>query len=77
MSVWPKLPLTDSCLSPLPGFESRPGHVKRCNDLVLGSFFCRALCFKFGLKFRSLSPFYRRTFNLDTCKLQTMPWVYK
>ena len=27
-AVWPKAPpLTARCLSPLPGFESRPGHV--------------------------------------------------
>ena len=30
MDEWSKeLPLTASCLSPLPGFESRPGHVRR------------------------------------------------
>ena len=32
MAVWSKvLPLTAmaSCLSPLPGFESRPGHVRK------------------------------------------------
>ena len=29
-TVWPKAPpLTVRCLSPLPGFESRPGHVRK------------------------------------------------
>ena len=28
--VWSKaMPLTASCLSPLPGFESQPGHVRK------------------------------------------------
>ena len=29
-AVWSKaLPLTARCLSPLPGFESQPGHVRK------------------------------------------------
>ena len=30
MAVWSKVsPVTACCLSPLPGFESRPGHVRK------------------------------------------------
>ena len=37
VAVWSKVsPLTTRCLSPLPGFESRPGHV---SDLGLGGGF--------------------------------------
>ena len=40
MAVWSEAPpLTASCLSPLPGFESRPGHVKVASDLGLGGGF--------------------------------------
>ena len=44
MAVWSKaLPLTASCLSPLPGFESLPGQV--ASDLGLGGGFRRVLWF--------------------------------
>ena len=47
MAVWSKaLPLNTSCLPPLPGFESQPGHVRKLQcDLGLGGGFRRVLWF--------------------------------
>ena len=40
------LPLTACCLSLLPEYESRTGHVKVTNDLGIGGGLCQALlCF--------------------------------